>query len=551
MSGASREGRDTLTRGRREAHGVGTWPIAAAVAIAALALALRVCGLHWGLPDSLHSYSYHPDEFLIVGSALEVLRSGLPSLYNYPSFDIYLTAGFISVAIGCGASIEAGLYLAGRLATALMGTAAVGVSYWAGRTLFGGWAGLTAALLLCIAPLHAQHSHFATVDVPSTVFVAAALGFAGLVLQRGSLRDYLLAGAMSGLAAGTKYNAGLVILSAVAAHLFRRAPRLWSGRFWATLGCALGAFVISTPGVVLRWPAFVYGLGYELRHSALGHGLVFAGTGSGFVYTFASSLWYGLGPALALMAVAAVVYAVWTRERPALVVLAFAAPYYVLISLSEVRFARYSLPLFPALAMLSGWAVVGWMGSSRRMARGAAVASVIVVLALTLAYALSLVSVFAGPDPRNVAARWVLGNVPRGSRIGVLEVPWFYSPPLSKSLGFGTLPQRIKAAEDTPYDLVVLSQMSPGKWWSSGNRPGWFIVSDYEIADAERIGTSGSVTGSSRREANRILADLAIIRRHYVPVRRFGGRFSFPGLGTLPHDMRYVEPSISIYRLPR
>ncbi len=46
------------------------------LAVIVLAAALRVYGLRWGLPDSLHSYSYHPDEFLTVTTVYLTMLMG-------------------------------------------------------------------------------------------------------------------------------------------------------------------------------------------------------------------------------------------------------------------------------------------------------------------------------------------------------------------------------------------------------------------------------------------------------------------------------------------
>ena len=59
---------------------------------------------------------------------------------------------------------------------------------------------------------------------------------------------------------------------------------------------------------------------------------------------------------------------------------------------------------------------------------------------------IALDKAFAGPDPRDQAANWIFAHVPKGASIGMMDVPWFYSPPLSKMLGFGTLPQRMRDA---------------------------------------------------------------------------------------------------------
>jgi len=539
----------------RAAH---AWAVLGVTVLAAL---LRFYGLGWGLPDSIHGYSYHPDEFLTVGAALYLTQSLIPVFYNYPSLYIYASGLFIVSFLAMGFPLgDAGVYLTARAVTAAMGTGAVLATYWAGRQLFGAGAALVAACIICILPLHVQHSHFATVDVPCTLFVALSLGYAGRILRSGAWRDYIIAGVCAGLAAGTKYNAGLVVFSPLAAHLIRSraaAGQTSYGRLLGCLVCAVGAFIVSTPGTLLNTTGFVHGVASELRHAANGHGLVFAGTGSGFVYTFTHSLWYGLGPALAILALASVAYVLWRRDAASVTVLAFAVPYYVLISVSQVRFARYSLPLFPAAALLCGVMIAGvWRGRllerfrAARWIWGCTIAAV--VIATTL-YTVSLNRLYAQPDPRNEAAQWIFSNISRGSRIGVMGPQWYYSPPLSKMLGFGTLDQRTEAMETTDYALVWLSGSSPRGAWVQ-DPPEWIIVSDNETEDAQRLRDVGLSSQDLREQVENTLNDLDLIGRHYKEAGRFERKLSVWGISfgetaELPHDMRYPCPAITVYEL--
>jgi len=522
--------------------------------VMALAAWLRFYGITWGLPSGLHNYSYHPDEFLTVTAAFLTIYAGRslnPRFYNYPSLYLYLSALALAVAFGYGVDATlSSAYLIPRVLTALMGVGAVVATYWAGIALFSWEAGAVAALLLAVAPLHVQHSHFATVDVPSTLWVALALGCAGLVLKRGDWRSYLLGGVMSGLAAGTKYNAGLVILAVIAAH-FLRGGRVRDCKPFACVGCALGAFALSTPGSLL-WPGqFLYGFTYELRHAAQGHGLVFAGTGNGLFYTM-SNLRYALSLPVVVFAVVALVMAARLRCKPVAVLAAFALPYVVLIATSQVKFARYLMPLAPALALVVGWFFV----RSIRVARGSGSISRIcvwiglVVLALvwSVVDTAGILGHFAGPDPRDDAARWVFRNVPKGSRIGVIDVPWFYSPPLSANLGAGVLEQRRDAARNAPYQIVIFSDShKPGAWFTDGTPPRWVIVSDFETSDALRLAGNTSLTAAQDAEARRIRADLDLLNSNYTRRASFGRS----GRQRYPHDMRYPSPAIDIYELKR
>lgn len=537
----------------------------ALVLIVVAAALLRLWGIRWGLPNELHDYSYHPDEFLTVGSAFGAIylqRSLNPRFYNYPSLYIYLSALAIAVALGWGLEPKlSGIYLSARIVTALIGTAAVLVIWWACGKLCGNTVGLLAALVMCVAPIHVQHSHFATVDVPSTLFVAASLGYAGLVLRRGSWRDYVLAGAMCGLAAGTKYNAALVLLSVIAAHFARegaRWPALRSARIWAAIGCMAAAFVISTPGSVVWTGEFVRGVAYEMKHASTGHGLVFAGTGNGFAYTFMHSLWYGLSPGLSVLFVIAAIAAVWRRDKAMLAVLAFAVPYYVLISLSQVRFARYTLPLMPAAAILIGWLIVSvYRALAEHKARILTVGrSLWVIFAcacvfFALFYSLVLDVLFIAPDPRDDAARWFKRHAARGDSIGMIDWPWFYSPPLSKGFGFGTLADRQNATEETPYQIVVFRSQPEGTRSLGKLAPKWVIVSDYEVADAVWLRSVTTLSAADRAEVKRILREFEWINRHYRHRATFSRKVADLDSGSLPHDMRYSDPVITIYERKR
>lgn len=553
------------------------------IAVLILAAALRFWGLRWGLPNSLHSYSYHPDEFLTIGAAVAVLTGFFPRFYNYPSLYLYLGAFAIAFASAYGLAHDTGAaYLCARVVTAAMGVGAVAAVYWAGGSLWRASddrpghvvldagspghvvpnaqaIGLLAAQVLCIAPLHVQHSHFATVDVPSTLFVALCLGFAGKVLSRGSWRDYLLCGVMAGLAAGTKYNAGLVVLSLIAAHLLGSRDRnAGMRRLLGALGCVIVAFVVSTPASVLRTRDFLYGLTYEMRHAAEGHGLVFVGTGNGFIFTFTSSLWYGLGPALAILFVAAAVYGLARLDKRALVLLAFALPYYALISLSQVRFARYALPMYPAAALLIAWMAADLWTRLPKGARWAWAGLIGSALAGTLFYTIALDRLFVQPTPQDRAARWIFANIPKGSSIGLIEVPWFYSPPYSKQAGFGTLPQRTEAMAKSPYNICLSPPQGFFKVMPDLQAPNWRVFSDYELPDAKRIGgineleLHASYPEGGGRDHLRYWLIRDILEMSYTSRATFSNRLtalgiSFGSTQSLPHDMRYPAPTIWIY----
>ena len=333
------------------------WRWSAVVLIAAAA-ALRAYALTWGLPNQTHGYSYHPDEFLTVGAAFNVFSNATldTHFYNYPTLYPYLCSFIQGISAATGMATEFGLYLACRIMTLLMSVGAVAVCMFSIAKLYGRKAGLICGAFLAFAAVHVQHSHFATVDVPSTLFVAACIVSALAFLKSCKIKWIIWAGVFAGFAAGTKYNAGLVVFAALITPFLyeQKTPVIKRIGQAATAGIStIVAFVISTPACLLYSDEFMHGIDYELKHSAEGHGLVFAGTGPGILYAFHNLSW-AIGIPMLILFIAAVVYTLVAKRRDVLVPLAFLVPYFMLMLMSQVRFVRYGIPLLPCIAIICG-----------------------------------------------------------------------------------------------------------------------------------------------------------------------------------------------------
>ena len=161
--------------------------------VAAVALVPRLIGLRYGLPAV-----YNPDEVAIMSRALAFAKGDLnPHNFLYPTFYFYalfawegLTA-VVAVATRAVDSFGAfqreffidptRVFVAGRLLTALLGTATVVAVGVLGSRLPSPMTGLAAALLLAVAPLHVLNSHYVKHDVPVTfLIVLAYLAYARL-----------------------------------------------------------------------------------------------------------------------------------------------------------------------------------------------------------------------------------------------------------------------------------------------------------------------------------------------------------------------------------
>ncbi len=466
------------------------------VALAALAAALRLWGIRWGLPDATHLLSYHPDEFHSLRGAL-ALAAGDPNphFFNYGSLYLYLVAiaclwhdsvlgqaDLLSALLkGTEAHAEmAAWILDARIVTVLCAVATVLVVFLAGKRLFGLWGGVAAGASLAVAPLHVLHSHYATVDVPLALFVALCVYVSIGLTQRRTWRGCLLAGAAAGLAAGVKYNGGLVVLVPVLCCLLTRedgnggglespphhgkesdpphngglgSPPYHGGEMSrphhgggkdphhgsreageggaqdvrplaavavVVAACAL-AFMVSSPYVLLAFPEAWKDITYELEHMRAGEPPAAEAYGSGRLFH--------LHPAVVLAPLAALL---WTgRRRTGMLAPAvFGLLWYAMISVARVRYARYAMPLEPLGALGLGGMLAWVLQSGPRATRWPAVGLVAVWCLALAGVCMQRNTVLHGIDVRADMLRRVEREVPQGESIALVWEPWFNVAPV-------------------------------------------------------------------------------------------------------------------------
>ncbi len=508
------------------------------LAVFALALVARCIGFAWGLPNATRWGSYHPDEspHQIVGAVNQILQGGLnPHFFNYPSLCVYATTAIYYVLQIAGLTTQPPLtgynwplvhdiIVAGRLFSIFCG-ALTAVCVWGTAREVGLRRGaILSGILVALCPGLVQHSHFATVDVPATFFVAACL-WATLRAMNfpAQTKWWIWSAVLAGLAAGTKYNAGLVIIAPLVALAVAQKgevkPPKWL--FAATIGLAALAFFVSTPYALLSpgefWgdpnsPAQA-GFAYELLvHPRQGSGDIFEGTGLGWIYHLTSNLPFVLTWPLLLAGLGGAFLAVKDRRHWPL--LAFALVYFLIIGLSNVRFMRYTFLLVPPLLLWASIAV-------SRLPKPRIWGSLLIIFAFigteNVLYPLSTT------DPRDQAIAY-LRQV--GGNPTLIGKPWFYTPPFQPNNN--NVP--VAGVKSVGLDASQISQQSDT-----------LIVSDYEVREAIRLHPDGA-------EAK----FLAEAQKRSTTGKR--GEFentnplALPGREFEPHDYLYTHPHVWVYR---
>jgi 4-amino-4-deoxy-L-arabinose transferase-like glycosyltransferase len=375
------------------------------VAVAAI---LGSWGIGFGLP-----YEFRPDEELLTGRAVQmVVQHTLdPHFYIYPPLGLYLFA-FAEWLLGLVAPSHLGPatlvdpsweYLAVRVLSVVAFTAATGLIGLAGRAAYGSLAGVVAAATFAIAPLAVQNAHFGRVDMVALALMALALWLGGRAHTR---FGWAAAGLAAGLAAGTKYTVGVVLVYLVV--LVLRGPDRRGRLIAVVAGTALAFLAALAPaGHPLQ---LLEGIRFLAGRSAQGYGMPI-----GLIYHPTVSLPAGLGPGTYLAAIAGIGLALWRRAATDLALLALVGAYLLLVGFSQEVFLRYALPLLPPLCLLAGGAV--GMVAYRRPPTVALTVLVAAMLLPSLATSIQGDRLLAATDTRELAARWLMATAPPGSEV--------------------------------------------------------------------------------------------------------------------------------------
>jgi len=488
------------------------------------ALLLRLWGVSHGLP-----YAYNIDEagqfvpraIHMTGLHLNPHYFANPPALTYLLHVIYLVRyGDHAAAVAAFQRHPAQVYTIARVTVALLGVLSLWLLYVLGSRLFDRRVALLATALAVVAFLPVFYAHLALNDVPALVgLLLSLIGSAG-VMRRGRTRDYLLAGLGLGLGAATKYTAGVVLVSLLAAVVIRLADaRREGGDVRAPLEglllagvVALLAFLVANPYAVLDFHAFVHELGHESSVAEEAAGKLGAPHEPTFVYYLWSFTW-GLGWVPTLAALGGAITIWWRDRRVAWLLVPMALVYLAFMSTEGRAFGRWLMPVLPAACLLAAHfafvaldAVVRVLrgASPRRRALLAGAAGAVLVAALLaqgLVYSIHSDTVLARSDTRNLARAWMVAHVPPGEHIvlepGVVEAAWPRERPAPGAIS--EVPNRWQNYPLSQWLIEPLSALRARPPRLEGHPPAHLVGSGGTVpqVSAEVPGDPGAQIGSS------------------------------------------------------
>jgi hypothetical protein len=398
------------------------------VILFAVALAIRMWGLSFGLPSFFSGDEVGKRDTALHLAETHFVHTGAQPSFVYNSlFLIYSVAKMVNPD---WTGVD--YHYMGRLWMAALGALTV-VFVWRLGSQFDNTdnkAGLVAALLLTILPLHTAVSRYIKEDAPLGLMVTITVLAAVVYLQNPSRAKLLLVGLLAGLTFSTKYT-GLVlmapILLAVMVYAWRTEPGVRASAwdlavlvpaFW------LGFFAFS-PIYLFHPEKLVNGFLFQAGYTMLGHdGIVNDPWKEWWTYYVRTGLIPGMTWPVFLLAVAGL--GLLMQMRTGWLVGVTALWLYVVLEYARAKPApfpaRYLMPLVPLLCVAAGVSLAKLTAVLKK--KLAAPVVYVICGALFIAPPLIksvLIIEEALNDTRTVAGKWMEANIPSGSRIVITE----------------------------------------------------------------------------------------------------------------------------------
>lgn len=493
-----------------------------------MAVHLRFTGINWDQNQHLH-----PDERFLTMVALNL--SWPDSITQYfdtaespanphnrgNSFFVYGTYPVLLVKAVSEISKQynySGLTLVGRAVSAVFDLLTCLIVFLITRRLFDRYITAWLALIFyAISVLPIQLSHFFAADTFMVFFLMLSYYFLIRFFQRASQKMIILVGISFGLAFSAKASAA-ILLPIIALFflvlLFRKTK--FSHLVINGLGFILSAFITIrvaypylfngivnlNPKLLANWaemtrlsqPDFYFPPGVQWVHIVPG------------LFPLQNLVWWGLGLPLAAVSLCAfIIYLI--KFRTSFLPLSLAVFIIGVYTYQSFQFAqplRYFYPIYPVLAVISGW-------FAARLPR----LVVICVVSAALIYPLSFMWIYQQPHTRVAASAWLYRNLPAGSVVSCE----YWDDCLPVPLGSYT------AAPYTINTLSLYDPDTPQKWHTMSDK---ISQLDYIIMSSNRLYGSISTAPEHYPQTARYYQSLFSGRLGFTRVAQFASRPALP-----------------------
>ncbi len=492
-------------------HSLGRADLILVLGIVALAAALRLWRLDYGLPQFLF-----PDETKYIRLATNYLKDHRVSNPHYflnpPAFShVVLATVALLDTLSVPIQERHQLVMVSRFLSALFGTASVWLLFLVGKELSGRKVGLAAASFLAVNFMGVRSSHQGVNDMMMLFLLLLSVycfvrGASGGIGASKLHRGLVLAAFLGGIGVSTKYNGAIGLLPLAAFVLLRwgRCIRTGpQGQQWPSIlreagvlsGLLVAGLLAGNPWILVTpqevWGGFLAQVdvasecwpGQELTPMSL---------------QVARALAQASGIPILLLSVSGLVPVARGRHLALQLITVMTLVYLTYFAfLSHALFARFLIPALPGLCLLAaiGVDLLDPLVTAR-LRTVLFVGLVGLSLSQPLFNSLRYLWIISHPDTRTFAAQWAAGHVPSTSN-------WYY---LFRKDVLSL--QRLGFRESRPARLT-----SDGKF-----ERGYYLVTSFDIREG-----CANLLDIRVEKATRLLFQQGVIVYHDNPAPGYSG----------------------------
>jgi 4-amino-4-deoxy-L-arabinose transferase-like glycosyltransferase len=477
------------------------------------AFLLRVIGIF-----SEAARGYHPDEGKYILMALKFGKEGLnphyfvnPSLFSYLLFFLYIFQFILLYLFSVIHSpfeylryylSHPGIFLIeARFLSVLFGILTVYCAYLIGKIALNKQAGYGSGLLCAVTFLMVRESHFAVPDALATGLLSLSVVLYLSYLQNKKNFFFYSSALILGISITAKYTTAIMAFPLLL-NIAIQVPEERKGyqdilkKGIIFISAMLIGFFIGCPFAFISWKEFLSGMGelaFFSQHGWFGidyqiNGLLF----------YLDTLRWGMGIGSCLFILFAIPTALFIEKKPQVLILAwFVLAYLIFISISQLRFERFILPILPFICVLISWFIF-------KLAEHKPYSKFIFYALLSVAAIPTFISsvyfdyIYSQQDTRTEALEWASSQLPPDSKIvmdgycipfpsnkGVLSAmkgmntkEQFEVSDLGR---FGLAIEPLEAYRKSGYDYLITSSFTYGKY------SGFDSLFNQEIASYQRF----------------------------------------------------------------
>ncbi len=409
-------------------------------AILLLGVVFRIWGINFGLP-----YQFHQDEPIVVNHALAYGTGDLnPHFFIIPpltSYILFFFYGLYFLVLNIFGAIKGAdafaisffkdptpFYLIGRIVIGFIPSVFnVYLTYRLALSFFSRKAAIYSALIMASAFLNVINAHYIYSDNFLVMFILLAYLAMSALIEKPVKKHYILAAVFTGIAIATKYNAALLLVSFLFAHLASGSRSISKILFNSNIpifaGVVILTFIICNPYSIFDWKFFLSNITKDIWPEY-----------TGWAHHIAYSIFQGIGTIPAILGIAGLYVAAVTADRKRFFLIAFPCFFYLHLVFRSQLFSRYALPMIPFLSIAAGFFLFDCLYPKikyRSMHFILIIAAFLILLPTTIK-SVKADMLFTKKDTRIEATEWIEKNIAPYSKIALDHT--FFRPQLRQTI---------------------------------------------------------------------------------------------------------------------